>query len=284
MRDALKLMRIPFSIFLMPVFWLALINLDAIPILKALLIFIIVHLLVYPASNGYNSYFDKDEGSIGGLKHPPKVNRHLFPIVLCFDFFAVVLSLFLSWQFSILILIYILVSKAYSYDKIRLKKYPIISTAVVILFQGFFMYLTIQFGLKASLGSILLGHNLLLAVSSSLFLLGSYPLTQVYQHEEDSKRGDKTLSILLGIKGTFLFSSFAFLFGTLCLSITLIQLNRLNDAFLFLALGAPILLYFSVWFFQVSRNSTAANYEHTMRMNKISSISLSIAFFLMIVL
>jgi 1,4-dihydroxy-2-naphthoate octaprenyltransferase len=26
-------------------------------------------LLIYPASNAYNSYFDKDEGSIGGFEN-----------------------------------------------------------------------------------------------------------------------------------------------------------------------------------------------------------------------
>ena len=39
-------------------------------IANAALIFVILHILVYPASNGYNSYMDRDEGSIGGLKNP----------------------------------------------------------------------------------------------------------------------------------------------------------------------------------------------------------------------
>ena len=37
----------------------------------------------------------------------------------------------------------------------------------------------------------------------TLMLLGSYPMTQVFQHEEDAKRGDLTLSRILGIKGLF---------------------------------------------------------------------------------
>ena len=60
MLDALKLMRIPFSIFLMPVFWFALIPIEDIPIAKSVFIFFLIHVLIYPASNGYNSYFDKD--------------------------------------------------------------------------------------------------------------------------------------------------------------------------------------------------------------------------------
>ena len=34
----------------------------------------------------------------------------------------------------------------------------------------------------------------------------AYPMTQIFQHEED-KRGDETLSLKLGIKGTFLVES-----------------------------------------------------------------------------
>jgi 1,4-dihydroxy-2-naphthoate octaprenyltransferase len=41
------------------------------------------------------------------------------------------------------------------------------------------------------------------AILSALFFAGSYPLTQIYQHEEDARRGDLTLSRVLGVAGTF---------------------------------------------------------------------------------
>lgn len=280
MLDALKLMRIPFSLFLMPVYWFALVQLNSINVLKAILIFFIIHVLVYPASNGYNSFFDKDEGSIGGLKNPPKVNRFLFPTVLIFDVAAILMSLILSLKFAMLILVYTLVSKAYSYDKIRLKKYPLISTLVVITFQGFFMFLTVQEGLGSK--SVFDSENLILALCSSIFLLGSYPLTQVYQHKEDAERGDKTLSLLLGIKGTFVFSSVAFLLGTVIMGWTLVQQNNVNDFFFFLILGLPILMYFGFWFRKVLNDEKEADFEQTMKMNIISSLSLSAAFMLML--
>jgi hypothetical protein len=34
--------------------------------------------LAFPASNGYNSYFDKDEDSIGLLEKPPEVDISLY--------------------------------------------------------------------------------------------------------------------------------------------------------------------------------------------------------------
>src|SRR5206468_3862777 len=97
--------------------------------------------------------------------------------------------------------------KAYSYDKIRLKKYPFISTITVVFFQGFFTFLMVQLGSGIPASIYFSGANLILALVSSLFLCGSYPLTQVYQHKEDRKRGDETLSLKLGLRGTFLFSA-----------------------------------------------------------------------------
>ena len=60
-------LRIPFSYFLMPVFFFALGISPNLVESRLLWLFLIVHLFLYPASNGYNSYFDKDVKSIGGF-------------------------------------------------------------------------------------------------------------------------------------------------------------------------------------------------------------------------
>ena len=62
----------------MPVFWFALSQTALADVPDTILIFCILHLLVYPASNGYNSYMDRDTESIGGLKNPPGVTRKLY--------------------------------------------------------------------------------------------------------------------------------------------------------------------------------------------------------------
>ena len=43
-------------------------------------------------------------------------------------------------------------------------------------------------------------------MASSLLIGGFYPLTQIYQHEEDIKDGVKTISYKLGYRGTFIFT------------------------------------------------------------------------------
>ena len=77
-KSTVQLLRFHFSFFLMPVFFFALSNSPRIITSHAIFIFIILHLIVYPASNGYNSYMDKDEDSIGGIKNPLTPTRQLF--------------------------------------------------------------------------------------------------------------------------------------------------------------------------------------------------------------
>lgn len=284
MLDALKLMRIPFSIFLMPVYWFSLSNLEGPNVLKGLHIFLVLHLLVYPASNGYNSYFDKDEGSIGGLEKPPAVNRFLFPMVVIFDLLALAYSYWIDPYFALMIAVYLLISKAYSYDKIRLKKYPIASTLVVTLFQGAFIFLTVLHGMGIPFSELVEMSHCLPALCSSLFLIGSYPLTQIYQHEEDAKRGDQTISLRLGIQGTFTFSRIFFGLGTVLLLSHYLRTEAYASFFIFLLFGTPILFYFEHWAKACKQDPSNANFKQAMRMNMLSSVCLSLAFMVMILM
>jgi 4-hydroxybenzoate polyprenyltransferase len=278
-RRALLLLRIPFSLYLMPVFWF---GLSALPGLwgagRAAAVFVVLHLLAYPASNGYNSYYDKDEGSIGGLKAPPKVTPELLHLVWLFDALALLGALLVSPVFAGLLLIYLLVSKAYSYDGIRLKKHPLLSTLVVVVFQGAFTFLMTQVGVGATLAQLLEPTNLLLALVSTLFLCGSYPLTQVYQHREDARRGDRTLSLRLGIRGTFVFAAVGLLAGAVTLALAYWLRQDARAILIFLLATGPVVALFGRWTWQVWHNPAAASFEHTMRMNQVSSLCLSAAF------
>ena len=279
-RNALILMRIPFSIYLMPVFWFALSNVNQeINLWKAVAIFIIIHVFLYPASNGYNSYFDKDEESIGGLEKPPSVGQELYYLVLLFDATAIIGAYFISPLFATMVFIYTLVSKAYSFDKIRLKRFPILSTAVVTVFQGAFTYGMILIGLSLTIDST----QMIYAAISTFLTAGSYPLTQIYQHKEDSDRGDKTLSLKLGIKGTFIFSSIMFLAGFSGILTAYFLAEKWMDTAVLIISTAPIGFYFVRWMVLSWKDDDHVNFRNTMNMNAISSIALSVAFIVMLV-
>src|SRR5687767_14239865 len=134
--STIKLLRIPFSFFLSPIYLFALAQVPDIDWPRAILIFFILHFLVYPASNGYNSYMDRDTQSIGGLEKPPPPSRELYWTTMVLDGAGILLSLLVGPLFTLVMLLYIGASKAYSYRGIRLKKYPYLGYLIVILFQG----------------------------------------------------------------------------------------------------------------------------------------------------
>lgn len=282
-RRAFALLRLPFSLFLMPIFWFGLSALHA-PFGwgRAAAVFAILHLLVYPASNGYNSYYDRDEGSIGGLAAPPPVTPELLHLVWLFETLALLASLLLGWPFAAMVVAYILVSRAYSYEGIRLKKYPLLSTAVVVIFQGAFTFMLAQVGVGAAPSQLLEPTNLLLALVSTLFLCGSYPLTQIYQHQEDARRGDRTLSLRLGIRGTFVFAAGGLLAGASAMAAAYWLRGELRNLLIFAVATGPVVALFARWAGLAWHRPELANFTWTMRMNKVSSVCLSLAFVAML--
>lgn len=280
-RSSISHLRIPFSLFLMPVFLFALALTPNLNGDRLLLVFLALHLFLYPSSNGYNSFFDRDEESIGGLKHPPKVTPDLYWLSQGFFLIALILGAMISLGFAGMLLVYGLVSMAYSHPRIRIKKYPWASWIIAGFFQGYFTFAMAYAGLS-DLGwdVIVKPHVIIPGLLTSLMLWGNYPLTQVYQHREDSKRGDRTLSLKLGIKGTFLFS--ALFFALTGAAFIWYFLDRGQEQIIWIYLGAmaPIILFFLIWFGFVNQNPEKyASYSWAMGMNSLSALALN-AFFI----
>jgi len=273
-------LRIPFSYFLLPVFLFSLAISPNVSEMALLWTFIIIHILLYPASNGYNSYFDKDERSIGGLKNPPPVNKGLYYLALLFDAVAIVLGYFeINLTFAFMLLIYGLVSKAYSHPAIRLKKFPITGWVVAGLFQGLFTLVMCYIGInKFSFENIGKASVLIPGVLCTVMLWANYPMTQIYQHEEDGKRGDETLSRMLGIRGTFYFVAAVFGIVTLGFVLYFNTFFSVKYSVIFVIALFPVVLYFFYWFIKIYKDETKADYSHTMRLNFVSATCLNIFF------
>ncbi|MEO9482548.1 MAG: UbiA family prenyltransferase [Ekhidna sp.] len=278
-KSTLLHLRIPFSFFLLPVFLLAVAVSDQIHSQNLLTAFLILHFLVYPASNGYNSYFDKDEGSIGGLKHPPEVSTQLYYTSLGMDVMALVLSLIISVEFALMIFVYGVVSKAYSHPSIRLKKYPIVGWLAAGVFQGYFTFLLSYIAINdIPLSETGMWSIQFPGILSTLLLLGSYPMTQIYQHDEDAKRGDVTISQKLGILGTFHFTALSFMLSSSGFFYYFMSQFSLNSGLLFGAAMSPVLLYFGAWYWRTRKDRDKADFTSTMRLNFISSLMLNAYF------
>lgn len=274
-------LRIPFSFFLLPVYLFALSISRDVSLFPLVLVLLIIHFFLYPASNGYNSYFDKDKKSIGGLENPPEVSKELYYVSLFFDLVAILLGFLINWHFVLMLIIYGVVSKAYSHPSIRLKKHAFTGWFIAGLFQGFFTFIMVYIGINdIFLHQINSSEVFVAAALSSMLLWGSYPMTQVYQHEEDSERGDKTLSIKLGVLGTFYFTAGFFLLADFGFIWYYGSYYSVHAALLFQLFIIPMLIYFIYWFLKVYRLSESASYRSTMGLNSISATCLN-AFFLL---
>lgn len=279
-KSTLLHLRIPFSYFLLPVFLFAVALSPNLILSRLTWIFIILHVLIYPASNGYNSYFDKDEGSIGGLKRPPPVTKGLYRMALLLDTVAIILALIkVSVDFAAMIFIYGLVSKAYSHPSTRLKKYPILGWLVTGFFQGFFTFFACYMGLnKIDVVSSWQPHIYFPALLASAMLWANYPMTQVYQHDEDARHGDRTLSLLLGVRGTFLFAAIFFALAASGFAAYFYACYGPRQVGGFLMGLSPVVLYFVYWLSRIWNHPERADFRHTMLLNFISATCL-IAFF-----
>jgi 1,4-dihydroxy-2-naphthoate polyprenyltransferase len=278
-RDTVLHLRIPFSFFLLPVFCFGISQVANFHSADTVIVFIALHLFIYPGSNVYNSYMDKDTGSIGGLEHPPPVTGKLYVASIIFDIAGLLLCSLSSWQNAMVMAGYVGFSKAYSWHGIRLKKYGLAAWASVMFFQGGYTFMLAN---MAAAGDVSLQwftlKNIEGMVISSLLIGGFYPLTQIYQHDEDSSRGDFTISYKLGVTGTFIFTAVLFICGTLVAYHYFNQYYGISHFFIFLACLLPAVGYFSYWFVKTYRNSAFADYHHAMRMNKVGSLCMIICF------
>jgi 1,4-dihydroxy-2-naphthoate octaprenyltransferase len=275
----------PFSIFLMPVYWFALSQVIPRDWGRALLIFFILHVLVYPASNGYNSYMDRDTSPIGGVEHPLQPTRQLFLVTMWMDVLAVLLGLFLGLYVAAGLLVYILASRAYSYRGIRLKKYPFAGWLTVVSCQGALVFFLVYYSSHPVIaGSLSLRAPAEAMLASSLLLGGFYPLTQVYQHAEDRQDGVRTLSMVLGYRGSFIFAAVLYTLAFLVLACYFFPTLQITEFYVLATCMLPVVVYFGIWAVKVWKDPAQANYANTIRMNLLGSICANLGFISVLVI
>ena len=165
------------------------------PALGALLIWVI---LLNGGTLAINSVFDKDEGDIGYLNAPPPLPRHLLSFSVALLAGGQVLAFALPPAFRVAYAICFVLSILYSVPPFRFK--AVAGVDWVINMWGFGT-LTPFAGWSATGRPLDAGHALVLLAFCPLFA-GLYPLTQLYQMEEDGRRGDRTLALLLGLRAS----------------------------------------------------------------------------------
>jgi 4-hydroxybenzoate polyprenyltransferase len=143
-----------------------------------------------------NSAFDRDEGDIAYLRNPPPPPQGLAAFALLLMAAGQAGALALPAGFQAAYTLCFLLSVLYSVPPFRLKAVP--GTDWLINMAGFGT-LTPYAGWAATARPLQETEGLVLLAFCPLFA-ALYPLTQLYQLEEDARRGDRTLASRLGIR------------------------------------------------------------------------------------
>ena len=165
------------------------------PALLALVIWVV---FLNGGTLAINSVFDKDEGDIWYLNAPPPLPRYLLPFSVALLVAGQLLAFLLPAGFRIAYAICFVLSILYSVPPFRFK--AVAGVDWVINMWGFGS-LTPYAAWAATGRPLDAGHGLLLLAFCPLFA-GLYPLTQLYQFDEDRRRGDRTLALILGMRAS----------------------------------------------------------------------------------
>jgi 4-hydroxybenzoate polyprenyltransferase len=149
-----------------------------------------------------NSAFDRDEGDVAYLRDPPPAPRHLFAFGSALMVFGLGAAAALPASYWRAYALATVMSLAYSVPPLRLK--AVAGLDWFINMWGFGT-LTIFAGWAAT-GAAIDYVGLMVLVAFCPLFAALYPLTQLYQLDEDRRKGDVTLAAALGARSSLALS------------------------------------------------------------------------------
>ena len=283
-RTLLVHLRLHFQLLLAPVFlWGWLVATHARPggpgsrvTASVVLAFVCLHVFLYGGATAFNSYYDRDQGPIGGLERPPAVVPALLPFAVVTKLAGLVLAAFVGRSFLAVCVLLVLLSVAYSRSWPRLKARPWGSLLTVGLGQGALVYLGAWAAVRGDVHSILDPVGALGALPPTAFVVGLYPLTQLFQMDEDRARGDRTVAVAWGVTTGFAVSLASQAIGGLAM---LAVLGRLFGPADVLLVGAGLLAqlgFVARWAIRFDAGDTLANFHRVMRLNAAGATGLGL--------
>lgn len=203
--------------------------------------FLNVHLLLFGGATAYNSYWDKDEGPVGGLKSPPPMRRWMWRASLFLQFIGLMIALPAGLLFILIYALSIALFWLYSSPHFRWKGTPLRSLFAIGISTG---TNSVLMGYLAAGNNILTSASLVAAFGVALMVLSLYPVSQLYQLDEDLQRGDQTFSIQFGFTGVIRFFLFAFSGGILLVALAIGQIQSwLGWMFCFIGIAVGAWIY-----------------------------------------
>lgn len=197
-RTLLIHLRLHFQLLLAPIFLWGYVLAGGGVTLEGLAIFVAFHVFLYGGVTALNSYYDRDEGPVGGLAQPPPVVPVLLPFSLGWQALGFAILLPLNRPAALVYAAIFCLSVAYSHPAVRWKSHTWAALLTVAFGQGVLGFAAGWLAVEPSWLGLNVPLAWLGAVAAALLVTGFFPLSQVYQVDEDRTRGDLTLAVRFG--------------------------------------------------------------------------------------
>ncbi len=195
--------------------------------------FLNVHVLLFGGVTAYNSYWDKDKGAVGGLRRPPPIAEWFLPASWILQAAGLAWSSRVSAASAAVYAFAMLFFWAYSRPGIRWKGHPWLGLPAIGVATGVCGFLLgVMHG-----GGAVPRQAWPAALGVAFLIVSLFPMSQVYQVEEDRERADMTFTARFGLPG--MRRAFAALFP-LGIALTAWSMGAINLrlGLAFLAVGA----------------------------------------------
>jgi 4-hydroxybenzoate polyprenyltransferase len=273
-RSVLVHLRLHFQLLLAPVFlWGCLVAGGGLS-WSVGLAFVALHVFLYAGATAFNSYYDRDTGPIGGLERPPPVEAALLPVSLAMKLVGLLLAVLVNVPFLLVYAAFALLSLAYSHPRVRWKASPLASLATVGFGQGVLGFLAAWAAVRGELWSALTGDGLLGAAAATLLILALYPLTQLYQVDEDRARGDRTVAVVGGPRLCFAVSLVCQVLGGVAMLVVVTRRFGMLDGLLLLIGLLVQAAAVASWAGRFDPRQVLANYHRVSALNRWAALLL----------
>jgi 4-hydroxybenzoate polyprenyltransferase len=270
-KDILIHLRLHFQLLLSPVFlWGWLVAGGEGLTVSVALAFIAFHVFLYAGATAFNSYYDRDEGPVGGLERPPPVTAALLPVSLAMKAIGLLVAALVNVTFALIYALFAVLSLAYSQPLVRLKARPWSSLLTVAFGQGVLAFLGAWAAARGSIAAAWSLEGVLGSLAAALMILGLYPLTQLYQVDEDLARGDRTVAVAWGANRCFALSLACLLTGGLAMLVVVGNRFGALDAVVVAAGLVAQMAAVAWWARHFHPAHIVGNYRHVMRLNSLS--------------
>jgi len=175
--------------------------------------FLNVHVLLFGGATAYNSWWDKDTGPIGGLRHPPGMTRWMHPASLLLMLAGLIYAVGVSILYALIYMVSLILFWLYSTPLARWKGHPYLSLVAIAISTGFN---SVLMGTLAA-GGVISPGIVFGAIGASFILLSLYPVSQVFQIDADRDRNDVTFALVYGVSGIKKFFAVSFTLGSIIL-------------------------------------------------------------------